>query len=592
MMTATGAITSSYQTRRPLAESISICDRELLVPGVPSDMKRFAFSVLPGIVALVLSIAGCGDRETEREAVGLTRAAFDARLRFLSSDLLEGRAAGTLGADIAARYITNQLELAGLRPAVGDTSFFQPFDLLATSQQLSLSFRAPGGAALSPDPGTEFVGWTGDTVTAGAASGALVFAGYGIYAPEVSRDDFKNLDVSGKFLLVLPSTPESDSVQLSTGGALSRRARWTDKLEEASRRGAAGVIFVHSPELSGHGWEVVRAVARSTRLTLADGSDAPELSLVAWLSLETVQELLSMAGIDLETLLELAGSPEFQPLGTGVTASANFTNEVRSLRGVNVAGWLPGSDPQLSREYVVFTAHYDQLGVGAAIELDSVYNGAYDNASGAALLLGLAEAFAQLSPAPRRSLLFLALAAGVTGPIGTRAYIRAPVVPISRTAAAINLDGVNLWGPTRDIVVWDAEHSTLERLATAAAIAEGLRASGGAVSGELIQYPSDHERFARAGVPAVRVGHGSDFVGRLPEWGRQRLQEYVELHYLRPSDEYRANLDLRGAVQQGRVAFRLGLQVANGQERPVWKNGSPPVPDVRSASSVGRATEN
>lgn len=571
---------------------MSIGDRGRSVAWGSGDIRGLGLSVVLASVALATSIVGCADRDSEREAVGITRAAFDARLHFLASDLLQGRAAGTSSADLAARYIANQLELAGLRPAVGDTSFFQPVELLATSQELSVSFRAPGGAELSPDPGTELVGWTGDTASAGATRGELVFAGYGIHAPELSRDDFKNVDVSGKFLLVLPSAPEPHSASPAAGGALSHHARWTDKVEEARRRGAAGVIFAHSVELSGHGWEVVRAVARSARHALADGSDTPELSLVAWLRLEMVQGLVSMAGIDLETLIALAASSEFQPVGTGVIASVSFTNEVRPLRGLNVAARLTGSDPQLSREYVVFTAHYDQLGVGAPIEGDSVYNGAYDNASGTALLLGLAEAFAQLSPAPRRSLLFLASAAGVSGPIGTRAYIRAPVVPISRTVAAINLDGVNLWGPTRDIVVWDAEQSTLEQPAAGAAVAEGLRSGAGAVSGEVILYPSDHESFARAGVPAVRVGHGLDFVGHLPEWGRQQLQEYVERYYLRPSDEYRADFDLRGALQQGRVAFRLGLQVANADDRPVWKNGSPHRSGgAKSNSRVGGVAE-
>ncbi len=542
-------------------------------------MMRLNFAVILGITASAVSIAACRAREAELEASGITRAAFDARLRFLAADLLEGRATGSSGAEIAARYIANQLELAGVRPAVGDSSYFQPLELVAATQELGLSFRAPGGAAISPESETEFVGWMGDTVAAGLTRGELVFAGYGISAPDLGRDDFRNLDVSGKFVLMLPGAPRSYAEPVSERGRPSRRAHWTYKVEEASRRGASGVIFVHSRELAGHGWEVLRALAGGARLALAGGPASSASGLVAWLDLATVEALVSMAGIDLETMLAMAASPEFQPMGTGVITTVNLKNRLRRLRGFNVAGVVPGSDPELGREYVVFTAHYDQLGIGRPFDRDSIYNGAYDNASGTALLLGLAEAFAQLPETPRRSLLFLATAAGVMGPLGTSAYLRDPVVPLSRTAAVITLDGVNLWGPTRDIVVWDAEYSTLDRLAVAAAIAEGLQPRAEGAPGEVILYPSDHERFARAGVPAVRVGHGVEFVGHLPEWGRQQLQDYVDRHYLRPSDEYRSDFDVRGALQQGRVAFRLGLQAANGDRRPVWKNGPPPAPD-------------
>lgn len=540
-------------------------------------MTRFGFAAIL-VAATGFSIGACRAREGELEAPGLTRAAFDARVRFLAADVLQGRATGTPGAEIAADFIANQLELAGLRPAVGDSSYSQSLELIVATQELSLSFRAPGGAAMSPERGMQFVGWTGDTASAGSMSGELVFAGYGISAPDLGRDDFKNLNVTGKFLLVLPGAPRSYAEAFSGEGRPGPGVHWSDKVEEASRRGAAGVILAHSRQWAGHGWEAVRAIADAPRMSLAAGPPPSVLGLVAWLDLETVGGLVSMAGIDLETMLEMAATPEFQPVGTGVITSVNYKNQLRRLNGSNVAGFLPGSDPERAQEFVVFTAHYDQLGIGPAEDGDSIYNGAYDNASGTGLLLGLAEAFAQLPQAPRRSLLFLATAAGVTGPLGTSAYLREPLVPLSRTVAAINLDGVNLWGPTRDIVVWDAEHSTLDRLALAAAIAEGLEPRAGERPGELIFYPSDHERFARAGVPAVRVGHGLDFVGHLPEWGRQQLQDYVDRHYLRPSDEFRDDLDLRGALQQGRVAFRLGLQAANGDARPAWKTGPPTAP--------------
>ncbi len=548
--------------------------------GFSRALTRFALASFLLIAGIGPWLAACGGRDGEPGTSAISRAAFDARLRFLASDLLEGRATGSAGGEIAAQFIANQLALIGIRPAVGDSSYFQALELLTVTGELSVSFRAPGGAALTPEAVTDFVGWTGDTLAAGASSGELVFAGYGISAPDLGHDDFKNQDVSGKFLLVLPGAPPSYVEPFSEPGARSRRAHWSYKVEEARRRGAAGVLFAHSTEMAGHGWEVLRAVAGVTRLHLAEGVASTPLNLVGWLDLETVEGLVSMAGFDLETMLLMAASSDFQPVVTGVIASLNSRNQVQRLNGSNVAGFLSGSDSALKREYVVFTAHYDQLGIGTTSNGDSIYNGAYDNASGAALLLGLAEAFARLPQAPRRSLLFLATAAGVKGPLGATAYVREPLVPTSSTATVISLDGVNLWGPTRDIVVWDAQYSTLDRLATAAAIAEGLRPGADVVPGDVIFYPSDHEPFARAGIPSVRVGHGLDFVGQLPEWGRQQMQDYVERHYLRPSDEYRAEFDLRGAVQQGRVAFRLGLQAANAEARPGWKNGPPLAPDA------------
>lgn len=537
-------------------------------------MTRFGFAALL-LGATGLSIGACRAPEGEQEVPGLTRAALDARVRFLAADVLQGRAPGSTGAEIAADFIANQFELAGLRAAAGDSSYSQTLELITATQAMDLTFRAPGGAALSPEPGAQAVGWTGDTASAGGTSGELVFAGYGISAPDLGRDDFKSLNVTGKVLLVLPGAPPSYAEAFSEGGGPGPGVHWSEKVEEASRRGAAGVIFAHSSQWAGYSWEAVRAIASAPRMSLADDPAFSASGLVAWLDLETVEGLVAMAGIDLETMLQMAAAPEFQPVGTGVIVSANYRSQLRRVRGSNVAGFLPGSDPELAQEFVVFTAHYDQLGSGPARDGDSIYNGAYDNASGTGLLLGLAEAFAQLQQAPRRSLLFLATTAGATGPLGASAYLRDPLIPLSRTVAVINLDGVNLWGPTRDIVVWDAEHSTLDRLAVAAAIAEGLEPRAGARPGELIFYRSDHEQFARAGVPAVRVGHGLNFVGHLPEWGRQQLQDYVDRHYLRPSDEVPDDLDLRGALQQGRVAFRLGLQAANGDARPAWKQNRP-----------------
>ncbi len=542
-------------------------------------VARRKFTILIAFLTAVLPASGCRRETAEPGLQAIDPPTLDAHLRFLSADILLGRAPGTPGGEFAAAYIANQMEVSGLRPAVGDTSYLQPVPLLAQSQEIQVSFRALGGAALSPRFGSEFVGWSGDTAQQVEQSGELVFVGYGISAPELDWDDYADVDVSGSFLLVLPGEPER-------GGSLAAFAHWSHKLEEAERRGAAGVILVHTRELAGFGWDVVRALNATPRLALAGGPPLRRLVLEAWLSQEAVEQLVEMAGLDLATLLELSQSGESRPVATGVTVSLAVRSANRRLIAANVAGFLPGSDPELARQVVLFIAHYDHLGVAAAADDDSIYNGAYDNAAGTALLLGLAEAFARLAEPPRRSLLFLAVTAGESGPLGSTLYIREPLLPLSHTVAVINLDGGNLWGPTRDVVVHDAESSTLNDVVAAAARAEGLEPAARQVAGENARHPSDHQSFLRVGIPAVRVGHGLDFLGRMPDWGRQRLEEYFARHYRRPSDEYPADLDLRGAVQQGRVAFRIGLLVANAEERPVWSEAGEPANEVRNGSGV------
>ncbi len=530
-------------------------------------MGRPKFTLIIAIVTAALSASACERDAAQRGLEAINPATLDAHLRFLTSDILLGRAPGTRGGGVAAAYIANQMEVSGLRPAVGDTSYLQPVPLLAQSQDIQLTFRAPGGAALSPRYGSEFIGWSADTANQVEQSGELIFVGYGISAPELHWDDYKDVDVTGSFLLILPGEPNSRE-------SLAPFAHWSDKLEEADRRGAAGAILVHTSGLAGYGWDVVRAFDAPPRLALAAGPPVRRLVLEGWLSEGALQQLVEMAGLDLSTLLELSLSAESRPLATGITVSTAVQSVTWRFIDANVAGLLPGSDPDLSREAVIFTAHYDHLGVAAAADDDSIYNGAYDNAAGTALLLGLAEAFARLPEPPRRSLLFLALTAGESGPLGSTLYVREPLLPLSRTVAVINLDGGNLWGATKDIVVSDAESSTLKDVLATAARGEGLEPAVHAVAGEGALHPSDHHSFARVGVPAVRVGHGLDFVGRLPDWGQQRLEDYFARDYRRPSDEYPADLDLRGAVQQARVAFRMGWLVASTDERPAWRRGA------------------
>jgi Zn-dependent M28 family amino/carboxypeptidase len=256
-----------------------------------------------------------------------------------------------------------------------------------------------------------------------------------------------------------------------------------------------------------------------------------------------------------------------------LTVSASVRSEVRSLVDANVAGLLPGADPELAGQVVVFTSHFDNLGIGPAVESDSIYNGAYDNASGTAMLISLAHAFGRLSQRPARSILFLAVTAEQPDLLGTRYYVENPLLPLDSTVANINFDGVNLWGPTHDIVVISGRASSLDPVVGRAAAAEDLRLEGDWAPEQGYLYRSGQFTFMGAEVPAVYLGHGLDFIGQMPGWGARMMSEYRERHFRQPSDEYRPDSDLRGAVQQGRVAFRVGLAVANARERPRWNEG-------------------
>jgi Zn-dependent M28 family amino/carboxypeptidase len=527
---------------------------------------------LPLLVALAaLAVLGCARDDAATGLAAITPEALEAYVRFLSSDLLEGRSPGTRGSELAAFYISTQFELAGLQPAVGDSSFLQPVALVSKRPRAWLSFRARGGAALEPSQGPDFVARSGELEEALRVEGELVFVGYGIAAPEHEWDDYKGMDVSGKVLLILPNDPGTVASGRFRGDTLTYYGMESYKLEEAARRGASGAMLIHTRELVGYGWNVVESSWTGEQVGLEPAPGSQPLGLQAWLSRETAEQVVAIAGLDFATLLESARSERFRPISTGVTVSARVNSEVRHFTDVNVAGLLPGSDPRLAGEVVVFTAHYDHLGIGPSVDSDSIYNGAYDNASGTALLINLAEAFTRLERRPARSILFLAVTAGEPGCEGSRYYVENPLIPMQRTVANINLDGVNFWGPTEDVVVIGAESSSLEAVAAAAAEAEDLQLRGDPAPEQGYLYRSDQLSFLEVGIPVAYVGHGLNYVGRMPDWGRRLLEEYRERHYRQPSDEFRSASDLRGAVQQGRFAFRLGLDVANAAERPVWK---------------------
>lgn len=525
---------------------------------------------LAGVVT-ALGIACAEKPGVEGALEAIAPHALDAHLRFLAHDLLEGRAPGTRGIELAAHYIAAQFERAGLRPAVGDTSYFQRVPVVGMTSRARLAFEA-GGERLELRYGDEFVAWAGTQRPEASARGDIVFVGYGVNAPEYGWNDYKDADLSGKILLSLVNDPGKTEPGRFRGDTLTYYGRWTYKLEEAARRGAAGAILVHTRELAGYPWGVVSSSWGRERFGLEVKPGERRLAVMAWVPWDVAARALAAAGKNLDALYAAAQSADFRPVETGVRLSATVRSRIRRIESANVAGILPGRSRP--REVVVYTAHYDHLGIGRAADGDSIYNGARDNASGTALLITLADAFARLPQRPARSVLFLAVTAEEYGLLGSRYYAENPLIRLTRTAANVNMDGANLWGPTEDVIAIGVDRSTLGPVVERAARAERLTLRGDRFPEQGYFFRSDQFSFVRWGVPAAYIEHGYDYVGRPEGWGVQRQDEYNERDYHQPSDEVRPDFDYAGAVQQGRVAFRVGWEVAEAKDLPQWLPGA------------------
>lgn len=529
------------------------------------------------VIAVAILLAACGRRPAGPPqpataggpSVGV--AALDAHLRFLAHDLLEGRGPATRGGRLAAEYIAAQYQALGLEPAGPDGSYFQPVALVGMTPRPTFVWGQEG-ATRTLRYLEDFVAWAERPEGNVAADGDVVFVGHGIAAPEWNWDDYKGEVLRGKVLLMLVNDPGLQDSTIFQGRILTYYGRWTYKLEEAARRGAVGAVLIHTTESATYPWEVVRNSWSNEQFTLDRPRD-PSLAFAAWVTHAQARAALRRAGLDLDSLVRAAGRRDFRPRATGLHAAVQVTSRLRRVTSENVVGRLPGSDPRLGEQVVLFTAHWDHLGIGPKVEGDSIYNGAEDNASGVAGMLGAAAALVHELPRPRRSIVFVATTAEEKGLLGSEAYVRDPLVPLARTAAVVNLDVLNVRGRTRDISALGADRSTLGPVFRAAARAEALVVTTEPdVRGSF--FRSDHFPFARAGVPALSLESGLEFVGRPPDWGRVQDSVWNANRYHQPSDEYTPAFDLAGMAQQVRVAARVAREVANAPDLPRWLPGS------------------
>ncbi len=505
------------------------------------------------------------------------------RIEVLASDRFEGRAPGTPGEDSTVNYLTAQFREMGLEPGNPDGTYVQTVPMVGFTPTPTASFDVGGRTIRLAFP-DDYVAVSRRVLPqVDVDNSEVVFVGYGVSAPEYGWDDFKDVDVRGKTIVMLindpavpaPNRPAQLDTAMFKGDAMTYYGRWTYKYEEATRRGAAAAFLVHETGPAGYPYEVVKGSWGRENIDIKpDDGNMSRVPVEAWISNEKARELFRAAGKDFDELKRAATRKDFRPVPLGATANVHVDTKLREIQSRNVVAKLPGSDPARRDEYVVYSAHWDHLGRDPNLTGDQIFNGALDNASGTAALLEIAQAYTQLQPAPERSVLFLAVTAEEKGLLGAKFYAENPLYPLAKTVANINMDGVNQWGRTRDVVVVGWDMSTLQDVLAAAAAEQNRVLTPDPESAKGFYYRSDHFEFAKQGVPALYTDSGDEFVGKPAGYGKQKRDEYTANDYHNPSDEIKPDWDLSGAVEDTRLLFRVGLDVANTAAFPEWKPGT------------------
>ncbi len=498
-----------------------------------------------------------------------------AHVRFLASDLLEGRGVGARGGDLATAYIASQLALISAKPAGDNSSFFQNFTLVGAEPQpgVQLSALTPDGVTLSFRWLDDFAGATLQQKPDAAFDAETIFAGHGITAPEFQWDDYRGVDVRGKVVVLFTGEPPSNDPKFFNGRALTYYGRWTYKYEEATRRGAIAAIIIHTTPTASYGWDVVRSSwgREDIQVKLAPG--APALALAAWVTKDAGERIAAMLGKSVDDLLKMADTRGFRAFGFPLRFRGRVPAKIREIATRNVVAKIDGSDPQLKDQAVVFSAHWDHLGTGTPVDGDPIYHGAVDNATGCGMLLEIARAWAALPGKPRRSAIFVSVAAEEAGLLGSQYFGEHPAIPAGKIAAALNFDAFQPWGRSRDVVVIGAERTSFYPLVEEAARRFEMTISPDPRPEAGEYYRSDHFSFARVGIPSFSVQEGRDLMGKPPGTGAKLFADFNEHRYHQPSDEYRDDWDFSGIEQYARLGFLLGVNVANTPRLPTWRTG-------------------
>jgi Zn-dependent M28 family amino/carboxypeptidase len=497
-----------------------------------------------------------------------------AHVRFLSHDLLEGRGTGQRGGDVAAEYIATQFSLDGLQPAGDKDTYMQMVPMVGVTlmPESTFSLGPANGSGKDLKQLTEYVAHDETQQPDSTVNAEIVYVGYGIEAPEYQWNDYKGIDVKGKVLLMLVNEPTSDDPNFFKGKALTYYGRWTYKYEEAARKGAAGAILIHKTDMASYPWEVVRNSNSGEKSYLKlDGS--PKLKVAAWIHLDVARELAAMAGADLEKMMADALSRDFHPAPLHVKLQAHMVNRIRPFQSSNVIAMLPGSDPRLKGEAVMYTAHYDHLGIRPDMPGDNIYNGADDNATGCGILLELARAYASAAQRPRRSILFASVTAEEQGLLGSEYLGKHPPLPTGKITLDLNYDDAPPLGAPEEVQVSGSERTTFYPIVEALAqqFRLAIRPDAHPEAGHF--YRSDHFSLARVGIPAFSINEGIKYQGHDAAWGMQQGNEFTEKHYHQPSDEYHPDMDFTGDAVMARFGFALGWEAATMPKLIGWQKG-------------------
>ena len=495
-------------------------------------------------------------------------------VRFLSHDLLEGRGTGQRGGDIAAEYMATQFALYGLKPVGDSGSYLQkvPMVGITPAPETTFSLVSSKGEAADLKPLEQYVAYDQTQQPRSDVDAEIVYVGYGIEAPEYKWDDYKGTDVRGKVLLMLVNEPPSDDVNFFKGKALTYYGRWTYKYEEAARKGAVGAILIHQTEMASYPWEVVRNSNSGEKSYLKlDGS--PMLKVASWVQVDVAKQMAATAGMNLDKMMADARSRDFHPVTLPVKLKAHMVSKIRPFESNNVLAMLPGSDSKLKGEAVMYTAHYDHLGIRPDMPGDNIYNGADDNATGCGILLELARTYSEAGQRPRRSILFASVTAEEQGLLGSEYLGKHPPVPAGKISLDLNYDDVPPLGSPEEVEVSGSERTTFYPAIEAMAKTFRLKIRPDSRPEAGHYYRSDHFSLARVGIPAFSVNEGTKYKGHDAAWGMQQAEEYTSKHYHQPSDEYHPSMDFTGDAAMARFGFVLGWEAAAQSKLVGWQKG-------------------
>jgi Zn-dependent M28 family amino/carboxypeptidase len=539
------------------------------------------------LLTLVLLSAACSAAAPKPLAVAdmpaINTDAVLTDIKALSSDEFQGRLPGTTGETLTVKYLEDQFKAAGAEPGNPDGTWTQNVPMVG----LTPGFSGPmtvkkGGTSLSFKVNDEIVPFSRQVSDSVAlVNSDMIFVGYGVQAPEYNWDDFKGVDVKGKTIVVLVNDPQvtkPDSTELDPntfrGNAMTYYGRWTYKFDKAAELGAAACIIVHETQYAGYPFNVVQGFGGERFDLVTPNRNMDKAKIESWISLDAAKRLFAAAGLDFAKLKAQAVTREFKPVPLGMTASFSMTQKMRTVDSQNVVAKITGADPTLKNEYVVYTAHWDHFGIGAPVNGDKIYNGARDNASGTAMLIEFAREFKKVQPAPKRTILFIAVTGEEQGLLGSAYYATFPLYPLNKTLADVNMDEVNVWGRTKDYTVIGLGASDLDDYLRDAAAEQGRTLRPDSEPEKGFYYRSDHFSFAKVGVPAMHTDSGIDFPGKPATYGQEKRDEWTTKFYHQPTDEVQPWWDLSGAAEDGRLLFAVGYRVANADKFPEWKSGN------------------